>query len=156
MDTTGAAVDPLIGGREVELANPDSTRFYNEMLGYLLGDTLPDCGVEPLSGVSQVVSEMSSLQSSPDSVIVDLILRESERYIVPHRARDQSDGLRNVRDQAGIAAHDLPRRQATDPDRTRRGLHNPEDGICKRGLAAPRRADDCKSSARWQREGDPV
>ena len=40
MDTTGAAVDPLIGGREVEPANPDSTRFYKEMLGYLLGDQL--------------------------------------------------------------------------------------------------------------------
>ncbi len=40
MDTTWAAVDPLIGGREVEPANPDSTRFYKEMLGYLLGDQL--------------------------------------------------------------------------------------------------------------------
>ena len=113
-----------------------------------LHTALPDFGVEPVSGVSQVVSEMRSPQCSPDPVIVDLILRESERDVVPHRARDQGDGLRNVRDQAGIAAHDLPRRQSADPDRTRRGLHNPEDGIGKRGLAAPRGADDCKGSAR--------
>ena len=109
----------------------------------------------PSSGVRQVVSEMRSPQCSPDPVIVDLVLRESERDVVPHRARDQGDGLRNVRDQAGIAAHDLPRRQSADPDRTRRGLHNPEDGIGKRGLAASRRADDCKGSAGSQREGDP-
>ena len=84
------------------------------------------------------------------------ILRESERDVVPHRARDQRDRLRNVGDQAGIAAHELPRGQSADPDRTGEGCTTPRMASARVDLPPPEGPTIGKGSARGQREGDPV